>query len=58
MLKGVRDRRILMYSYHIVAKLRQFRGVSAAMDPRIHRRIVTLSLEKTHLRERFAAGPA
>src|SRR3954469_3224698 len=28
--------RILMYSYHIVAELRQFRGVPAATDPRIH----------------------
>jgi hypothetical protein len=26
-----------MYSYHIVAELRQFRGAPAAMDPRIHR---------------------
>ncbi|MBR0818023.1 histidine kinase [Bradyrhizobium liaoningense] len=26
-----------MYSYHIVAELRQFRGVSAATDRRIHR---------------------
>src|SRR3954449_823054 len=33
---GVRGGRILMYSYHIVAELRQFRGVPAATDPRIH----------------------
>jgi hypothetical protein len=26
-----------MYSYHIVAELRQFRGVPAATDRRIHR---------------------
>lgn len=28
---------MLMYSYHIVAKLRQFRGVLAAPDRRIHK---------------------
>src|SRR4051794_25082536 len=33
---GVRGGRILMYSYHIVAELRQFRGAPAATDPRIH----------------------
>src|SRR5438309_2247278 len=33
---GVRGGRILMYSYHIVAELRQFRGAHAATDPRIH----------------------
>ncbi|UFW38564.1 histidine kinase [Bradyrhizobium sp. WSM471] len=32
----VRGGRILMYSYHIVAELRQFRGATAATDPRIH----------------------
>ncbi|MGY4454125.1 hypothetical protein ACVWZR_008785 [Bradyrhizobium sp. i1.3.1] len=34
---GVRGGRILMYSYHIVAELRQFRGALAATDRRIHR---------------------
>lgn len=29
-----------MYSYHIVAELRQFRGVCAAPDRRIHRALV------------------
>jgi len=29
--------RILMYSYHIVAELRQIRGAFAATDRRIHR---------------------
>jgi hypothetical protein len=33
---GPRRGRILMYSYHIVAELRQFRGAPAATDPRIH----------------------
>ena len=33
---GPRRARILMYSYHIVAELRQFRGALAATDRRIH----------------------
>ncbi|WFU77236.1 hypothetical protein [Bradyrhizobium sp. CB2312] len=32
--------RILMYSYHIVAELRQFRGVSAVAGRRIHRPVL------------------
>jgi hypothetical protein len=34
---GIRRQRILMHSYHNVAKLRQFRGVSAATEARIHK---------------------
>ena len=40
-----------MYSYHIVAELRQFRGARLAADPRVHR-------DMPGQRERNAAIPA
>lgn len=41
-----------MYSYHIVAKLRQFRGASAAAPPRIHRPVRQTSPAGTVFRPR------